>query len=159
MADEIAPTAPTPEGTDIEARLRRALVSRADDAPVTPADWGGFTGRLASATRRRQRVLVGAAGLALVVGAAGGYFGEAAASPGSIAARAPGVGSTPSTTVPGQTGLAAPSEGPAVVCPDIPGASSGASSGTSAITNGAGSIGSAPRLFVRSTADGVTIRV
>ncbi len=83
---------------DFEARLRNAMAAKAQGEPVAPADWGVFAGRLASTTRRRQRALVGLAGLTLVIGALGGYLGEAAAAP--VAARATGPGSTPSTTAP-----------------------------------------------------------
>jgi hypothetical protein len=147
-------TASTPEGaSDIEARLRHALSHRAGGEPSTPADWGDFAGRLASVTRRRQRVLVGAAALALCIGAAGGYFGEAAVSPVPVAAHAPGAGGTPSTTVvPGRAGSAAQ---PEVMCPDISGGSTANGSGD----NGSGDIGSATQEFIRTTTDGVTIRV
>jgi hypothetical protein len=45
-----------------------------------------------------------------------------------------------------------------MLCPNSSGGSSGASSGTSA-TNGSGDIGSATRVFTRTTTDGVTVRV
>ncbi len=143
---------------DIEFRLRHALALQAGAEPVAPADWGVLAGRLASTTRRRQRALVGAAALALVIGAAGGYFGEAAASP--VAVRASGPGSTPTTTAPsgGTRSLAPSSSGPAALCPNASGGSPGASSGTTS-TNGSLDIGSATRVFTRTTTDGVTIRV
>ncbi|HUY22021.1 MAG TPA: hypothetical protein VMV22_06745 [Acidimicrobiales bacterium] len=139
-------TAMTPSGApDIEARLRQALAQRAGGTPVTAANWGDLAGRLAAATRRRQRLLAGAAALALVVGAAGGYFGEAAASTGTTASRA-GAGPVSSTTVVG--GKASPSvaaPGTATICPG------GAGTG--------GEVGSATKVFSRTTADGVTVRV
>ena len=158
---------PGPEGpTDIESRLRHSLAATANRQPVDPPDWGAFAGRVASTTRRRQRLLVGAVALALVVGGAGGYFGEAAASPGQVAARATGVGATPSTTAPtGQSSAAAPSAGgPAVMCPNEPVGVPGATPATTSTTvgpdvNGSGDIGSATRLFIRTTTDGVTVRV
>jgi hypothetical protein len=174
MTDDIAPT-PEP-APDIEDRLRHALAAKAGAGPVSPADWGDFAGRLASTTRRRQRVLVGAAALALCVGAAGGYLGEAAASPGAVAARVTGQKATAGGSASsGRTGSAAPSaEGPAAICNGASGtASSGtsssgtsssgtSSSGTSSSgTSSGGSasdIDSATRLFIRTTADGVAIR-
>jgi hypothetical protein len=153
MTDQIAST-PEP-APDIEARLRHALATKAGAGPVSPADWGDFAGRLASTTRRRQRVLVGAAALALCVGAAGGYLGEAAASPGAVAARVTGQKATAGGSAPsGRAGSVAPSaEGPAAVCDGASGTSSGGSSGGSS-----NDIGSATRLFIRTTADGVAIR-
>jgi hypothetical protein len=155
------PDDPMTENTvprDLEARLRNVMTAKAQGEPVAPADWGVFAARLASTTRRRQRALVGVAGLALVIGALGGYLGEAAAAP--VAARAPGPGSTPSTTAPsgGIRSLAPTASGPAVMCPNSSGGSTGASSGPSA-TNGSGDIGSATHVFTRTTADGVTVRV
>jgi hypothetical protein len=154
--DDTAPDDTAPD--DIESRLRNALALRAGAEPVAPADWGVLAGRLASTTRRRQRALVGAAALALVIGAAGGYFGEAAASP--VAVRASGPGSTPTTTAAsgGTRSVAPSSSGPAVLCPNASGGSPGASSGTTS-TNGSLDIGTATRVFTRTTADGVTIRV
>jgi hypothetical protein len=151
MPDDTDDTAPD----DIEARLRHDLALRAGAEPVAPADWGVLAGRLASTTRRRQRALVGAAALALVIGAAGGYFGEAAASP--VAVRASGPGSTPSTTA-GSASVAPSASGPAALCPNASGGSPGASSGTTS-TNGSLDIGTATRVFTRTTTDGVTIRV
>jgi hypothetical protein len=155
-----------PEGSsDIESRLRHTLAATATREPVDPPDWGAFAGRLASTTRRRQRLLVGAVALALVVGGAGGYLGDAAASPGQVAARATGVGATPSTTAPtGHASAAAPvAGGPAVMCPNEPVAVPGATPATTTTTvgpgvNGSGDIGSATRLFIRTTSDGVTVR-
>jgi hypothetical protein len=154
MPDDTDDTAPH----DIESRLRHALALQAGAEPVAPADWGVLAGRLASTTRRRQRALVGAAALALVIGAAGGYFGEAAASP--VAVRASGPGSTPTTTAAsgGTRSVAPSSSGPAALCPNGSGGSPGASSGTTS-TNGSLDIGSATRVFTRTTTDGVTIRV
>jgi hypothetical protein len=162
MTDDSA--APPPESFDIEARLRHALAEKAEARAVNPADWGAFAGRLASVTRRRQRVLVAVAGLALLIGAAGGYFGDAAASPSPVAARAAGPAATPSTTVPGRSGAAAGSlAAPGVMCPNDAVGSPGATPATTATTvgpddNGSSAIGSATRLFVRTTTDGVTIR-
>ena len=155
-----------PEGpSDIEGRLRESLAATATRDPVNPPDWGAFAGRLASTTRRRQRLLVGAVALALVVGGAGGYFGEAAASPAQVAARATGVGATPSTTVgTGNSRVVAPlAGGPAVMCPNEAVGAPGATPATTSTTvgpdaNGSGDIGSATRLFIRTTADGVTVR-
>ena len=136
---------------DLEARLRHALAAKAGDGPVGAADGGDLSARLAWATRRRQRVLAGAAGVALLVGAAGGYFGEAAASPGPLAARAGGSASAtrggPSSgadraLAPSPSGLAAPR-----LCPGATSSSSGTE------------VGAANREFIRTTADGVTIRV
>jgi len=135
---------------DIETRLRHALAQRAGSEPARAADWGDLAGRLASSTRRRQRVLAGAAGLALLVGAAGGYLGEAAATTAPVSARAPRSGSaavgSPSA---GAQGSLAPSPGGgpsvAAVCPGVSGGSS--------------DLATATRLFIRHTADGVTIRV
>jgi hypothetical protein len=149
MIDDTGVT-PVPE-FDLEARLRQALAAKAGDAPVGGADWGDLSARLAWATRRRQRVLAGAAGVALLVGAAGGYFGEAAASPGPLAARAGGSASAtrggPSSgadraLAPSPSGLASPQ-----LCPGATGGSSGTE------------VGTANRVFIRTTTDGVTIRV
>src|SRR5580704_1118845 len=101
---------------DIEARLRHALIEKAGDEPVHGADWGDLVGRLASSTRRRQRVLAGAAALALLAGAAGGYLGEAAASPVPVATR----GTVPRASSGGATASrgAAPSAGAMAMCPE-----------------------------------------
>jgi hypothetical protein len=146
-------TSATPGGApDMEARLRHALVEKAGDEPRHGADWGDLAARLASSTRRRQRVLAGAAALALLVGAAGGYLGEAAASPVPVAARAtvPKANSGGATTPRG----AAPSAGAMAMCPE-------GSSGAPGVASGVGStgIGSATRLFIRTTPDAVTVRV
>jgi hypothetical protein len=139
---------------DIEARLRDALAKRAGGDPVADADWGDLAGRLASSTHRRQRVLAAAAALALVVGAAGGYLGETAASP-TVAARtgsgssARGVGSPK-----GSSALAPSAAIPGVMCPDGSGAATSGPIGAPSTD-----IGSASRLFIRTTPDGVTIRV
>ncbi|HVA03781.1 MAG TPA: hypothetical protein VMU64_08525 [Acidimicrobiales bacterium] len=148
---------------DIEARLRHAMAVKAQSEPVAPADWGVFAARLASTTRKRQRVLVGAAGLALLIGAAGGYFGEVAASP--VAARISGPGPAPSTTAPsgGNRSISPSASGPAVMCPNNAGGAPGTSSGTTSTNgsggNGSGDIGSATHVLTRTTSDGVKIRV
>ena len=152
MSDDRASTPARPP--DVEARLRALLARKAGGDPVTSADWGDLAGRLAASTRRRQRVLAAAAALALVVGAAGGYLGEAAASAGTVAAR-PGSGSAAHRAgASGGTAALAPSAAaPGVMCPD--------GSGTGTSGTGASSsdgIGSATRLFIRTTTDGVTIR-
>ncbi len=123
---------------DIEARLRHALAQRADGEPVNPADWATFAGRLASATQRRQRALVGAVALALLVGAAGGYLGEAAASPGQTAARAPGASATADgSRAPGRARSLSPSaSGPAMMCPNVSSGSADTAPGTTSSGTG-----------------------
>ena len=137
--------------SDLEARLRQRPGGEGRRCAVGAADWGDLAGRLASSTRRRQRVLAGAAGLALLVGAAGGYFGEAAASPGPLAARRRDQGRQAAVdrrreptraSAPSASGLATPQ-----ICPGVTGGPSGTELGT------------ATRVFIRTTADGVTIRV
>jgi hypothetical protein len=157
MSDDHASTpAPAP---DVEARLRAVLAGKAGGDPVTSADWGDLAGRLAASTRRRQRVLAAAAALALVVGAAGGYLGEVAASAGTVAARTSSGSAAHGAGPSGGTAALAPSAAaPGVMCPD--GSGTGAS-GTGTSGSGVSSsdgIGSATRLFIRTTTDGVTIR-
>ncbi len=155
MTDDI--TSPPGGSGDIEARLRDALMHKAGGDPIGDADWGDLAGRLASSTRRRHRVLAGVAGAALVVGAAGGYLGEAAGSPGPVAARPTNSKAlSGGRAAAGEAGPSTPSSaGPMVMCPDeTSGSPSSASAGTSS-----SAIGSATRLFVRTTTDGVTIRV
>jgi len=152
-------TAATPTGAlDLEVRLRGAMTRRAGYAPVAAADWGDLAGRLASATRRRQRMFVAGAALSLVIGAAGGYFGEAAASTGTTAARSasPSPSGTPATTVPG--GRLAPSAAGAKGAPSVAGGPAAAALCPGATGADTG-VGSATQVFVRTTADGVTVRV
>jgi hypothetical protein len=172
MSDDHAAT--PARAQDVEARLRAVLARKAGGDPDTLADWGDLAGRLAASTRRRQRVLAAAAALALVVGAAGGYLGEVAASAGTVAAR-PGSGSGMHRAgASGGTSALAPSAAaPGVMCPDGSGTgtsgtgtsgtgtSGTGTSGTGTSGSGASSsdgIGSATRLFIRTTTDGVTIR-
>ena len=155
---------PTEGSSDIESRLRHTLAARPHREPVDPPDWGAFAGRLASTTRRRQRLLVGAVALALVAGGAGGYFGDMAASPGRCGAGAPGWARRRAPPrPPGTPARSAPAAGgPAVMCPNEPVAVPGATPATTTTVgpdvNGSGDIGSATRLFIRTTSDGVTVR-
>jgi hypothetical protein len=94
--------------------------------------------------------LAGATVVALLVGAAGGYFGEAAASPNPVASRLAPSGSKAGDTAASGTARGAAPKGPApssaMMCPDH------------STTSSAPDIGSASRLFIRTTSDGVTVR-
>ena len=153
MTDDSASPSPSPSrgASDLETRLRAVMTEKGEGAPVGAADWGDLAGRLASTSRRRSRVFAGATAVALIVGAAGGYFGEAAASPGLSASRpAPSGSKAADTTVPGTARAATPGgAGPsaAMMCPDH------------ATNSSVSDIGSATRQFVRTTSDGVTVRV
>jgi hypothetical protein len=148
----LSATPPPEEGAAtpaaLEARLRHAMALRAGHAPAGGADWSDLAGRISRATRRRQRLLGAAAGMALLVGGAGGFLGEAAATAGTSAT--PTLSTSPSTIAPRVPGGAATpsSGGPAVAspCMGVPGPASD------------GGTGSATHLFTRTTADGVTIR-
>jgi len=143
MTSDDATTGP---GPDLEARLRDSLHATAGSASVPEADWGDLAGRIAHSTRHRQRLLAGAAGFALLVGGAGGYFGEAAASTGAPLASAPST----TTTTPAPRGAAA-AAGPDIAggapCIGVAGPATGVQ------------IGADTHVFTRTTDDGVTIRV
>jgi hypothetical protein len=145
-------TEPT-SGDDLEHRLRHVLASRAEGAPVGQGDWGELASRLAVDVSRRQRLLLGAVALALVIGATGGYVGESVASPsptGALAARSSptsGALNASATTQPSGSTPRSNLSGPAAILPCADTTPSG---------NG---LGSATHLFTRSTADGVTVRV
>ena len=137
----------------LESRLRRALSDRAESAQVGEANWGDLAGRIAWATRRRQRILAAATGLALLVGAAGGFLGEAAAAgngAGSSASRAPSAVPGPRSESGKQSPTSSGPSGPigsGAPCIAAPNGSAGPGVGTST------------HVLSRTTADGVTVRV
>ena len=143
MTDDDATTSP---GPDLEARLRQTLSRTAGAAPVPPADWGELAGRIAHRTRRRQRLLAGAAGFALLAGGAGGYCrGGGGLDGGTV-----GVGHHHHDGHPGPRGASA-AAGPDIAgsapCIGVPGPATGVQIGTDT------------HVFTRTTSDGVTIRV
>ena len=93
------------------------------------------------------------------IGAAGGYFGEAAASPVACG-RATGPGSTPSTTAPREgAGRSPPRPRGRPCCARTARAALPTRRRAPPATNGSDDIGSATHVFIRTTTDGVTIRV